>query len=353
MRIALVIDNYERANFFSRFADTHYAIFHRISNETLRQVKSIDLIIATFYFFASGAYRDTKLQKSLEWVKGEKLKAVIKYLFGYIAIHASRPENLNYCIIWNGSQAFSAGVQTYCKQNLIQLRFLELGNIPGKIFVDNLGVNAASSIYVEDKHIRRGDLTEAQRRDWIVKYVHDESVNKVPLQVKTPSHVLSQIETFSLSEIILKPYIFVPLQVSSDTQLLLNSDYDNLSLLQKVLKNESYKKFNIVIKFHPGDDPDEIWRVYSAISMHERVLISQEAVIPLILNSEHVVTINSTVGLQSLLLSKPTTFLGRTIYSKFSTNDAHDFVNFHLRNLDYFSSKPLTRDEINEILFLE
>lgn len=353
LKVSLIIDNLERAKFFNRFINTQDVEFIKITPDELKLGSTIDVIKATIAFITTFPHHFKRLKNTLEWVKGHPFKAILKYWLGYVTIHSRNTCGLNYCILWNGHQAFATGIDAFCKENSIKTRFLELGNISGKIFVDPLGVNARSSIYVQNSEIKNGYLTKQIITEWTEKYLKEESSKSVPSQVKQTSEVLKSIKCSDFDRIISQPYVFVPLQVSDDTQLLFNSDFNNLQLLRSVLKNDEYKKLTIVVKFHPGDSRDEISKVYAEISGNPRVLISQEPVVQLIQNADRIITINSTVGLQALLLDKPVQFLGRSIFATMTHWTAHQFVQFHLRNIDYFGTDCITKEQINEILFLD
>ena len=353
MKVLLIIDNLERAKFFNRFINTQGVEFIKITPDELKLVSTINVIKATIAFITAFPHHFDRLKNSLEWVKGQHFKAILKYWLGYVTIHSRNRCGFDYCIIWNGHQAFAVGINAFCKEHSIKTRFLELGNISGKIFVDPLGVNARSSIYLQNRKIKQGYLTKTIITEWTDKYLREEGGKSVPTQVKKTSEVLKSIKCSEFAKILSQPYIFIPLQVSDDTQLLFNSDFNNLQLLRSVLENDEYNKLTIVVKFHPGDHPDEISKVYAEISENPRVLISQEPVVQLIRNADRIITINSTVGLQALLLDKPVKFLGRSIFANMTHWTAHQFVQFHLRNIDYFGTDCITKEQINEILFLD
>jgi capsular polysaccharide export protein len=120
---------------------------------------------------------------------------------------------------------------------------------------------------------------------------------------------------------LLRPYVFIPLQVARDTQVLHNSEYihDMLSLVRFVARNIPSDKFRIVVKDHPIDRavfPFERFRGSLEKEFNNIVFVRNTPSIPLSRMAEAVVTINSTVGWEAVLCRKPVFCLGRAWYAK-------------------------------------
>ena len=353
-KIICIADNEERKAFFNRFKcqeSIPTVIISKNEKQKYINFKLISYLFVKLIRLSRQLDDLHAIRNTFEYRKNKRIKAILNYYLGSFLAVQQELNCATLVCIWNGAHAFSKGFEKHFKNDSnVEFRYLELGNIPSKLFVDPVGVNAASSIYVQNKPIRRGVLTKKNVEAWLLEYIKYEGTTNSPKQVRSPNLALNKIPHSSLEEVTSEPFIFVPLQVSSDTQLLLNADIDNLGLIRAVLSDPNLSKFKVVVKFHPGDTPLSIFKVYSKVKRNRRILFSNDSVISLILASSGVITINSTVGLQSLLLSKPTTFLGRTIFSKFSSEDAQHYVHFHLCEIDYFSQEPLTTGELNEII---
>ena len=110
-------------------------------------------------------------------------------------------------------------------------------------------------------------------------------------------------------------YIFIPFQVSDDSQLLIQDSWirDNKSLVISVangLRQLGIKR-KIVIKEHPREFRNIN---YSEILKHEDILFSKAGTIDLISRSNLVITINSTVGFEAVVFGKPVIITGSSLY---------------------------------------
>ena len=122
-----------------------------------------------------------------------------------------------------------------------------------------------------------------------------------------------------------KPYWVFPLQMQNDFQIRAYSDYDNLeqSIDEVVGSFAQAAKSNaqLVIKLHPLDPGLMSWqrlcqRVARQYGVAERVTFIDGGNLDTLLEScEGVVTINSTVGIWSLRLNKPTFVLGQAVFN--------------------------------------
>jgi capsular polysaccharide export protein len=70
----------------------------------------------------------------------------------------------------------------------------------------------------------------------------------------------------------------------------------------------------------------------------------------LIRRSEKVITINSTVGLETMLCGKPLTCLGNPMYKDFTREDLAFYIQRYLLDIDFFDSQPLSGEQLNAIL---
>ncbi|MFG0380994.1 capsular biosynthesis protein [Pseudomonas sp. zbq_18] len=204
-----------------------------------------------------------------------------------------QPVNL---AMWNGSHR-------YC-QLLLALRpercgtfFFENGLLPDTTTLDPMGVNYRNSVPRDAAFYRayQADEGAAEAR---LELVPRKSRGQGAEPVQLPPH-----------------YVFIPFQDDRDTQIRLYSpwiaDMRQLFALGKMLVEEC--SLTVVFKEHPSSReryPDLHEQV------HERLLFANgNATQELIESSDYVVTINSTVGLESLLLGKPVLTLGQAFFN--------------------------------------
>ena len=127
------------------------------------------------------------------------------------------------------------------------------------------------------------------------------------------------------------PYTLVPLQVSSDSQVSLGSDYAGMEPLIAQLI-DSFARYapadqRLAFKHHPRDRG---YNHYGALiqdlahqhGVADRVLYFHDGALgPILKRAKSVLTINSTVGLQALYHGVPTKVLGRTFYNMAGLTD--------------------------------
>lgn len=121
------------------------------------------------------------------------------------------------------------------------------------------------------------------------------------------------------------PFILVPLQVSSDSQISLGSDYAGMEpLIEELISSfasHAPAGDRLAFKHHPRDRGYNHYGALISVmaqrhGVADRVLYFHDAPLgPILKHSKAVVTINSTVGLQALYHGTPTKVLGRTFYN--------------------------------------
>ncbi|QHT48044.1 hypothetical protein M662_16680 [Bacillus sp. SB49] len=121
-----------------------------------------------------------------------------------------------------------------------------------------------------------------------------------------------------------KEYIFVPFQVSRDTQIFYNSSIKNMETLvdfvyehvAKVNKRQG-RNICLVFKEHPEDMPRNNYKALKEryASDPNVVFLQKQSVSELIEKSLAVITINSTVGIEALAQHKRVITLGDAFYN--------------------------------------
>lgn len=293
--------------------------------------------------------------------------SIAEDLYKYIKNH-----QIEKIVIWNGQQLMGRAANIAAQRAGTRIQYLELANLPGKLFSDPNGVNALSSIASDIGIIDNlPNVTDAEHEAWLNRY---ELLKRQPLpqaQRKLKNTILS-IANLALKNILNstctagmskkknlifkspsphlqktnssapEQYIFLPLQVSSDTQIKLHSEYDNIKAIHFAHSESSKNNIGLVVKLHPAEnDPAEIDRIIKAqefLGFH----ISNANTIELIKNANAVITINSTVGMEALLYRKPVKTLGRCLYKEFNYERLKKYIhNYLIDDIDYFGDDAI------------
>jgi capsular polysaccharide export protein len=186
------------------------------------------------------------------------------------------------------------------KQKGIKPVFVESAFLPGRIVVDPKGVNFYNSVPRERKFF------ENYKND---KPLPKELIPRKPRNAKK----FAALKKEPLPE----RFIFVPFQVDYDTQILLFSPWiKNMEDLFFTMHNIAKKlHINIVFKEHPSSRKEypHLHKIAkeSEFLQFANAYPTQE----LIEKSEAVVTVNSSVGVESLLFYKKVITLGDAFYN--------------------------------------
>lgn len=261
-----------------------------------------------------------------------------------------------YLLVWNG-QSVLGEVARALKRNrpdLFRTAFLEISNIPGKLFVNDEGVNKSSSLFHSPdlvlEYAHDGFDYSEWRKEFIKKKMAPVGPDELPQKSLSTAINIYQVfdvlgflitgyRTFAWSSVgrrinylldkyYFKPsklssldgpkfsggYVFFPMQVKNDTQILINSKVDNVKALQ--LKLDTTSDF-YAVKPHPADVDDSYLREFAAKNK-ERLEIVAGNTYKLILGADKVVVINSTVGFEAMVMGKQVEFMGSSFYEGFT-----------------------------------
>lgn len=253
---------------------------------------------------------------------------------------------------WNGTEYYDRVLARFCIDNGLDMRFIETSNVAGKLFVDPRGVNSDSYLFDKflnfncdkivggtrfsegSKNLFRGfkqgkvlpQLSEVKSLNllFFLDYFHQFSASSIYYSRQAIFSKLFQKIVFKVFNRVIpnnkienSSYLLVPLQVVSDSQLVLNSRYSNSDVIEYALKIA--KKNEVVcVKFHPGE-PNGLYEFTLRLRyiFRRRLKFIEGDILDMIVHSVGVVTANSTVGLEALVLDKNVIFLGETYYSYF------------------------------------
>src|SRR5690606_3289446 len=209
-----------------------------------------------------------------------------------------RKEKPDAVAVWNGGHRYCSLFTSMCDAGVLRLYF-ENGLLPGTTTLDPQGVNYKNSVPRDpDFYLNYAEL-------YFGKLRRVSSVTLVPRETK------------KLAEPIALPdkYIFIPFQDDFDTQIRLFSPWirnmRELFSFAELVAQRSGR--TVVLKEHPSSRvkyPDLIDRASSKVRF-----ANGNSTQELIEKSDCVVTINSSVGLESIFLGKPVLVLGNAFYA--------------------------------------
>ncbi len=232
----------------------------------------------------------------------------------------------DFLVGWNGNGPhFIFLMKVAAKIANLPIYHVERGLLPDTLVFDPYGVNFKSNIAGSYLPL----LSTAERqvaRDYIQNY-RESSKTIVGTQARgylNKSQVLTKLGLPENAN-----YLFFPMQIEGDSNIIINSP--KYKKMKQVMEDslEVAKKLNLylICRPHPenkmedvfGDRTSKYLVVDNSIHIHD-----------MLANSVANVVINSTVGLESILLGKPTICLGNSAYSgKGITFDAYSVADIH------------------------
>lgn len=206
--------------------------------------------------------------------------------------------------LWNGHRLAEFAIKLLAKQRGFEIAYFENGLLPNTTTLDFNGVNDLNSLPRSPAFYRAYAsthvVTQTQEKQLVQRHFHFFNLWRI-----RQKHFVRELP---------KRFIFVPFQVCFDTQVLLNSPrvqsmtrlYDWLSRASDSLDSTTY----FVIKEHPSDTKSypELYRA------NDKILFSNLPTKTLIEKSLATVTLNSSVGLETLIFGKPVILLGNACY---------------------------------------
>jgi capsular polysaccharide export protein len=267
-------------------------------------------------------YGQWNLKTIHEWLSLVQGKGPITefYLSVLERLHKEYP--FEAIILWSDNGA----VREFCRAHSIAVMHAEYGPtrspLHQTIYLDPLGTNGAASVLKAPLSAINPKII-VPRETWVTrqgKAWNDE--NKLGL-IDAPLTVESELITAGYSD---NPYIFIPLQLEDDLNTQLYSEFKTPeSFLRHVIPQALDAGLNVVIKGHPAAQGRtfnliaETKALKYARSFDDRVKIlprnaSAFHSMNVIAQSVAVITINSSVGFEALLLGKNTVLYGAAAF---------------------------------------
>jgi len=283
--------------------------------------------------------------------------------------NTSENEDL-FFMIPSGRHVHHMAATDFAKEKNLKRLYINYSNFPGYTFFDPEGTDCLSSIYRDPTLLEQ---FEADNNDIDPIFSHFSELKKqqksIPQASASALSAYIKKTMFKLDTVaqvtfnycgdrrVLKPkkkihnvaidydqlpsvgtdFMFFPLQVSTDQQVLVN--YDGGSIYKAIDEALSYaesKGLPLVVKEHPAEmNKLEVAQYIIKLQQAKKILISNLPVPEIIEACSTVVTVNSTVGLESRIQRKPIKFLGKSFYDKATDIELAKYLNSYLIPVDY------------------
>jgi|TARA_Y100000296_G_scaffold82922_1_gene112815 capsular polysaccharide export protein len=260
--------------------------------------KHIDIDALVNPHLLKKAKKHKKLHHSFAWPLYEKVSRWLTKLDIAKSTALIEKENSDVVGVWNGQKQPSSSIAAAAKALKKEVVYFENGLFPNSTTCDWSGVNCENSL--------------PTTKDFYKQFYENKALPCKLVPRKPVCEKACGVKANALPE----RYIFVPFQVETDSQIISNSPWirsmgQYYQHLLNVIDKVDDPTLHIVIKEHPSDSI----RHDNLHNKHERILFANYCETQeLIERSLAVMTVNSTVGVESLLLDKPVVVLGRACY---------------------------------------
>lgn len=248
------------------------------------------------------------LRKSQEYSLYTSPSEIVLRLFRFkMIISLIQPDVV---IVWNGMADIRGMVKEFLDYHNIPFLYAEKGMLPNSFYIDEVGINARSSL---------GNLSfrsnlKAKDEIEIEKYI-ENMVIKGASAWGQPSRIGSRIRR-KLGIDSYKNIIFFPGQVDKDTNITIFSPFKNVAEAVKLALDALPEETVLVVKPHPKSDKVNTKELIALRNTYPTLKIIEDANIwDLIEISDLVISINSTVAFETLLKSKKVILLGDGVLS--------------------------------------
>ena len=312
--------------------------------------------------------------------------AGILYASVYNAVaNFHKQHRLDFIYFGGGSRVLELAACQYANENNIPKAYFELANIKGKAFLDKQGVNAKSWLYEHMEKLDSYHFTNEEYEVWRDRYLSDNFKSHVVKQAVSYTHLkwkygllsrlgflrtglkireldlLKKLRSFLTAkfgkqiifdnvDLVNTKYYFFPMQVSNDMQIVLNSDIGIFEGLAKAVELAQVAGLPLVVKLHPAEPYLSVIEHLLKLRKQYGFKLVKDNTFDVIANAAKVITINSTVGLEAMILGRPVKFLGRSFYKDLDKERLKNYIMGYLLDLDIFSEKEFTDEQISYLL---
>ncbi|HHD80335.1 MAG TPA: hypothetical protein ENK99_01810 [Campylobacterales bacterium] len=264
-----------------------------LSFQGLKLLKNIDqkAILESKYREMDAKY-SSKLHKYL-------YKKLLQFQLPWVLMVAFKPlsrYNPDYIILWNGKKFYQEIVLEVAKLLEVKPIFFENGVLPNSTTMDFVGVNASNSL--------------PREANFYQNLEYKDSSLPQSLEIRVSKKEKKQFNTK-----LPKEYIFIPFQVAYDTQIIQHSPWirDMFEFFEIIEWLSQQLDIVFVIKEHPSDRVSNYTLLYQKATNH--IQFSSQNTQTLIENATAIMTINSSVAMESLLFKKRVIVLGEAFFA--------------------------------------
>lgn len=396
------MDKFQHIVIITSFND-HYNFFSRLAKALIKRNYKITFVTNRFsivynarnegYFVVpivncKEEISNSELPSSLEEISGMLNQRQLKNVYSstYKALNNINNDTpIDYIFVWGGIRIMDSSAKKWASDKNVKTLFFELANLPNKLFADPYGTNAQSALAYDCSFLRNYSVDEEAYKKWQNEYVkkslkgHSVPQSKGVLSIDIKKNILDlygatfknyckfepildfvklknklkgnfskfKFDNIKLNEL---KYAFYPMQVSVDAQILVNSKTNNIKALKVASMEAAKRGLKLLVKPHPAErDREHIKEVYK---LKEEIgfLFIDGNTIEIINNSELVITINSTVGLQGMILGKEVICLGNSFYSNFSEKELAAYIQNYLLDIDFWATDEISNGMVDKIL---
>lgn len=204
--------------------------------------------------------------------------------------------------IWNGQKFYTAVAALAARHLGIQVLYFENGVLPNTTTIDPKGVNANNSVPRDPAFYRN---------------FKDTLKDAVPVVARPPRTGKKMVST---TEELPSRYLLVPLQIDSDTQVVIHSPWIasmHQFFFEMIDASQKWQDrgLHVVFREHPSSRRNYADLHKIARSMPRIHFISDRPLQEMIERATAVVTINSSVGVEALVLGRPVITVGNAFYN--------------------------------------
>lgn len=237
-------------------------------------------------------------------VKAYEFKSALRFVWIYLKfVRLLKTEKPDVVGVWNGHRLPEMAITQAVRYCGVKVVYFENGLLPNTTTMDFRGVNDRNSM-------------PRQSSFYSHYYANNrcESLKFNSLEVRAPHKNKRNNQGLSVNALP-ERYIFVPFQVGFDSQVLINSNWiqsmeEYYEVLLKLVPTVQAKRLKFVVKEHPSD-PTVLAHLHNR---HADIVFTSCNTETLIRQAEAIMTINSTVGIESLMLEKKVIVLGEACF---------------------------------------
>ena len=217
----------------------------------------------------------------------------------YLLLHSTEPRLI---AVWNGEKFQDRVLHCVNKTFKCPVAYFENGVLPHSTTLDFNGVNAKNSVPRTPEFYLQQPLARSYNKKIVPRKFKNQSREKAK-SMALPSH-----------------YILVPFQKDRDSQILHNSCWIKsmqqlFNIMLQALELQNDNALQIVFREHP-DASTQYPELHQLAAQQPRIQFNNQSDLQeAIQGAVAVVTINSSVGMDSLLLNQKVIVLGRAFYS--------------------------------------